>query len=149
MNKPTLLEHITQHMAEVTSAVNKCLRTMPGTPEEMEEAYCVLTQYYDGVVEHLHAAETMNVAARTLHDMYQTLIQKEKDKARELPGFDSIRPGQNTAPRDHRVAPNSMGCILCGGEMILDSTIIYTSLPPQYKYTCNKCGRTIVHPLIV
>ena len=100
MNNPTLFEHIIQHMAEITSAVNKCLRTMPGTPEEMEEAYCVLTQYYDGVVEHLHAAETMNVAARTLHDMCLAQTKEERYKARGLPGFDSIRPGQNTAPRD-------------------------------------------------
>ena len=97
MNNPTLFEHITQHMAEITSAVNKCLRTMPGTPEEMEEAYCVLTQYYDGVVEHLHAAETMNVAARTLYDMCLAQTKEERYKARELPGFDSIRPAYSTS----------------------------------------------------
>lgn len=28
----------------------------------------------------------------------------------------------------------------CGGEMVKDQTVVYTSLPPKYKYVCNKCG---------
>jgi hypothetical protein len=31
----------------------------------------------------------------------------------------------------------------CGGEFIFDNVIL-TSLPPQYPYTCNKCGKKII-----
>lgn len=31
----------------------------------------------------------------------------------------------------------------CGGDFIFDN-IVLTSLPPQYPYTCNKCGKKII-----
>ena len=32
-------------------------------------------------------------------------------------------------------------CPECGGGMCKNLTTILTSLPPQYQYKCNKCGR--------
>lgn len=31
-------------------------------------------------------------------------------------------------------------CEKCGGEMILDESSLYTSLPPQVRYICKECG---------
>ena len=31
-------------------------------------------------------------------------------------------------------------CPKCGATMVRDDEIVYTSLPPQYRYTCPKCG---------
>lgn len=31
----------------------------------------------------------------------------------------------------------------CGGDFIYDN-IVLTSLPPQYPYTCNKCGKKVI-----
>ena len=31
----------------------------------------------------------------------------------------------------------------CGGEFIYDHVVL-TSIPPQYPYTCNKCGKKII-----
>ena len=145
MNNPTLAQYIHAHMSKTTDSINTFIHKMPGTPEEQSLAYSALTQYYEALIENLRSAETMTFATQTLLDIYkeeEKKEKKEKDKARELPGFDSIRPGQNTVPR-------RIDCVICGGEMVIDPTITYTSIPPQYKYICNKCGRTIVHPLIV
>ena len=145
MNNPTLAQYIHAHMSKTTDSINTFIHKMPGTPEEQSLAYSALTQYYEALIENLRSAETMTFATQTLLDIYkeeEKKEKKEKDKARELPGFDSIRPRQNTAPR-------RIDCVICGGEMVIDPTITYTGIPPQYKYTCNKCGHTIVHPLIV
>lgn len=31
-------------------------------------------------------------------------------------------------------------CELCGGKMIVDTSIVLTSIPPQYRTECSKCG---------
>jgi hypothetical protein len=33
-----------------------------------------------------------------------------------------------------------MKCEACGTEMVGYSDLMYTSIPPQYKYRCPKCG---------
>lgn len=31
-------------------------------------------------------------------------------------------------------------CKKCGSVMEADTSVVYTSLPPQYMYTCLNCG---------
>ena len=31
-------------------------------------------------------------------------------------------------------------CKLCGARAEVDTSLVYTSIPPQYRYTCPKCG---------
>ena len=31
-------------------------------------------------------------------------------------------------------------CFVCGGKMLIDTSMILTTLPPQYKAICQSCG---------
>ena len=31
-------------------------------------------------------------------------------------------------------------CEKCGEKVYIDDSIVYTSLPPKYRYNCSKCG---------
>ena len=31
-------------------------------------------------------------------------------------------------------------CEKCGEKVYIDTSIVYTSLPPMYRYDCPKCG---------
>lgn len=31
-------------------------------------------------------------------------------------------------------------CKKCGSEAVVDDSIVYTSLPPKYRYECPNCG---------
>ena len=33
-----------------------------------------------------------------------------------------------------------MKCKNCGAEMLVDTSVVYTSDPPMYKWKCPKCG---------
>lgn len=33
-----------------------------------------------------------------------------------------------------------MKCKNCGTEMLVDTSVVYTSNPPMYKWKCPKCG---------
>jgi ribosomal protein S27AE len=33
-------------------------------------------------------------------------------------------------------------CSNCGAKMVADTSQVFTSYPPQYKYRCPKCGNT-------
>lgn len=35
-------------------------------------------------------------------------------------------------------------CPTCGELMIKDNSMVYTSLPPKYKYVCPGCGKEVV-----
>lgn len=35
-------------------------------------------------------------------------------------------------------------CPKCGATMVRDDKVVYTSLPPQYRYVCPKCGASEV-----
>ena len=129
MNKP-LLDYITGHMVKTTHIIDNLLFHFPGTLEEKESAFFVLTQYYEAIIEYLKAAESMNFASQTLHDMRE----EEKEKNKQLPGFDSIRPTYTNK--------TAYGPCPCGGTNMYDPLIIFTSMPPQYKLVCNKCGKT-------
>lgn len=37
--------------------------------------------------------------------------------------------------------PKKVICEKCGGEMESDG-LVYTSLPPQYKFICKECGNS-------
>ena len=128
MNKP-LLDYITGHMVKTTHIIDNILFHFPGTLEEKESAFVILTQYYEAIIEYLKAAESMNFASQTLHDMRE----EEKEKNKQLPGFDSIRPTYtNKSISD--LCP-------CGGTNMYDPLFTLTSMPAQYKLVCNKCGK--------
>lgn len=129
MNKP-LFDYITEHMVETTHVIDNLLFHLPGTPEEKEPAFVILAQYYEAIVEHLNAAESMNFASGTLYDMQE----EERKKNKQLPGFDSIRPTYTSK--------SPYGPCPCGGTNMYDPLIIFTSMPPQYELVCNKCGKT-------
>ena len=129
MNK-YLLDYVTEHMVKTTYAINNLLSSLPGTSEEKEAAFVILTQYYEAVVEHLNAAESMNFAYRTLYDMHK----EEREKNRQLPGFDSIRPTY-TKKSEYGPCP-------CGGTNMYDPLYIVASIPAKYELVCNKCGKT-------
>lgn len=125
-----LFDYITAHMTKTTHVIDNLLFHFPGTLEDKESAFLILTEYYEAVVEHLKAAESINFACRTLHDMQK----EEREKNRQLPGFDSIRPTHsNKSP---------YGPCPCGGTNMYDPLVIFTSMPPQYQLVCNKCGKT-------
>lgn len=127
MNKP-LFDSITEHMVKTTYTINNLLSCLPGTPEEKESAFVILTQYYEAIVEHLKAAESMNFASRTLYDMQE----EERKENKQLPGFDSIRP----------TYPNKVyGPCPCGGTNMCDPRFVLTGMPPKYELVCNKCGK--------
>ena len=128
MNKP-LFDYITEHMVKTTDDINNLLYHLPGTPEEKETAFVILTQYYEAIVEHLRAAESMNFASRTLYDMQE----EERKENKQLPGFDSIRPTYTNK--------SISGLCPCGGTNMYDPLFTLTSMPAQYKLVCNKCGK--------
>ena len=39
-----------------------------------------------------------------------------------------------------RQKAEALKCPKCGAKVKLDEGIVLTSLPPKYKYTCQKCG---------
>lgn len=94
MNNPSLFEYLMKHMTNTTKTIEDFQYGMPGTPEEKQMAYSAVIQYYEAIVQHLNGAEAMNVAACTLYDMREEEKTKKNNPSRPLPGFDSIRPGQ-------------------------------------------------------
>lgn len=129
MNKP-LLDYVTEHMVKTTHTINDLLSHLPGTPEEKETAFVILTQYYEAVVEHLNAAESLNFASGTLYKYKE----EERKKDKQLPGFDSIRP-THTNKSEYGPCP-------CGGTNMYDPLFIITSIPAKYELVCTKCGKT-------
>ena len=37
------------------------------------------------------------------------------------------------------------GCPVCGGQMVVDDSVVLPSNPPQYLWRCQKCGHTESH----
>lgn len=58
----------------------------------------------------------------------------------DLPSSDEYRESIGVPLIMEQYSEPKYKCPKCNGGMCRDNSMILTSMPPQYKYVCNKCG---------
>ena len=62
-----------------------------------------------------------------------------------LNGFKQFSEGKHIDDSDWSYHPTITRCPVCGGNMVVDDSVVLTSNPPQYLWRCPKCGHEESH----